>query len=222
MSKKYCGYCALLVVSIFDSPVNAATSAKVREWGAVMGQSGLRRFYSTGSDLGELVNRQLSYRLANRTSQATSDVDGYLLQWDSLVPVATAHGRPFLIRGLARTAKRVEPDKLHSRNDRLDLGVLYAPTSRSYIGLGLAYEHTDAEIKFVDGITTGNALGPRFDAGMALTNTLALGVRLEELRFDGHSSVVIQTPQGAQEFGNPDRHCQSTLPFFAVLGNTGS
>ena len=39
-------------------------------WSRTMGQSGLRRFYSTGADLGELVNRQVSYQLARRLETA--------------------------------------------------------------------------------------------------------------------------------------------------------
>ena len=161
-----------------------------------MGRTGLRRFYSTGGDLGELVNRQLSYELANRTDSSFSDVEGRVLQWDTLYPVAPGMQRPLFARGLVRAAKRQEPDKANGTNVRMDLGTVYAPGRRSYVGLGLAFEHTESDIQFVEGTTEGDAVGPRFDAGVVLSDTLTLGIRIEELRFDGDNSVSVPGPSG--------------------------
>lgn len=180
----------------FVRHVQAATSADVGQWGAAMGRTGLRRFYSTGGDLGELVNRQLSYELANRTNSMYSEVEGRVLQWDTLHTVAPGMQRPLFLRGLVRAAKRSEPVKANGTNDRLDLGMLYAPGRRSYVGFGLGFEHTEADIKFVEGATDGDALGPRIDGGIVLSDTLALGIRLEELHFDGENNVSVPTSGG--------------------------
>tara|TARA_R110002110_G_scaffold415821_3_gene656931 strand:- start:20868 stop:21941 length:1074 start_codon:yes stop_codon:yes gene_type:complete len=199
----------------------SASPAEIGQWGAAMGQSGLRRFYATGSDLGELVNRQLSYQLAARTGQAKSEVDSYVLQWDSLLPIATDMQQPVFIRALARTAKRFEPDKLHGRNDRFDLGLVYAPTLRSYVSFGLGLEHTDDDIKFVEGTTDGFAAGPRFDAGIVFSDTLALGMRLEELKFDGDNRIEVFTPGGLLEI---EREIENRRRFFKseLLGRYNS
>jgi hypothetical protein len=160
-----------------------------------MGQSGLRRLYSTGGDLGDLLNRQASYRVANRVGEPSSSVNGYVVQWDSLVPVHIATETPFFVRTLARIARRFEDQRFNGANDRFDLGALYAPTRRSYVGVGLAYEHTGADFEFVQGESTGRGLGPRVDAGIVFGGNLALGVRLEEMYFDGDSTIFVTTPR---------------------------
>ena len=196
MSNKHICHSALILICLCAFLLCLPVSAQNVPWGAAMGQSGLRRLYSTGGDLGELLNRQVSYRAANRIGDASSDVEGYVWQWDSLLPVRENRERPLLFRSLARIAKRFETGKVDGRNDRFDFGVLYAPTRRSYIGAGFAYEHTDADLMFANGTTDSNGVGPRFDAGLILIPSLALGVRVEELRFDGETQVAVRTPGG--------------------------
>ena len=181
-------------------------------WSRTMGQSGLRRFYSTGADLGELVNRQVSYQLARRLETAwraqhpgtnpqanafASEAEGFVVQYDSLVPLPVTLQRPLFIRTLARTAKRFEPGKLNSINQRYDLGLLYAPSQQTYLGIGLAIEHTRADLKYVQGNTSVNAIGPRLDAGVQLSPILALGLRLEEVTFTGDNEVMVSTMTGS-------------------------
>src|SRR5262245_45857446 len=196
--------CALLVASLWPGLRGTAYAQAPNErvaqapppWSAVVGQSGLRRLYSTGGDLGDLLNRQTSYRIANRVGQANSSVNGYVVQWDSLAPVNIGTEKPFFVRTLVRIARRLEEERLNGENDRFDLAALYAPTRRSYVGVGLAYEHTSADFKFVDGDSTGRGLGPRVDAGVVFRGNLALGIRLEEMHFNGDSTVFVATPRG--------------------------
>jgi hypothetical protein len=174
-----------------------------------MGQSGLRRFYSTGADLGELINRQVTYQVASRIEARraqnpaaplpplASDTEGYVAQVDSLNSLATTLPHPLMLRMLARSAKRLERDKVHSRNDRYDLGLLYAPATNAYIALGIGAEQTRAELKFATGSTDVTAIGPRVDAGLALRPWLALGLRAEDLRFTGDNSVITPLPGGS-------------------------
>jgi hypothetical protein len=195
--------CALILASPvagLQSTARAQTPADrpapAPPWAAVVGQSGLRRLYSTGGDLGDLLNRQSSYRVANRVGEASSSVNGYVVQWDSLIPVDIRTEKPFFIRTLARIARRFEEQRLNGANDRFDIGALYAPTRRSYVGVGLAYEHTKADFEFIDGESTGSGIGPRVDAGIVLERNLALGIRIEEMHFGGDSSVFVATPRG--------------------------
>ena len=203
-SNKSLLHCALLFVSLWTGLRDTASAqapadraAQAPPWGAVMGQSGLRRLYSTGGDLGDLLNRQASYRVANRVGEASSSVNGYVVQWDSLLPVDIGIEKPFFVRTLARIARRFEDQRFNGANDRFDLGALYAPTRRSYVGVGLAYEHTGADFEFVDGESTGHGVGPRVDAGIVFHGNLALGIRVEEMHFDGDSTVFVATPRGA-------------------------
>lgn len=185
---------------------DAAPPGERALWARTMGQSGLRRFYSTGADLGELINRQVSYQIASRVESAalarnpaagpppaSSDVEGFVAQYDSLMGVDGVTQRPLYLRTLARSAKRLEAGKVHSRNDRYDLGMLYAPGTRSYIGLGLGVEQTRVDLKFVSGSTRLDAWGPRLDAGVALRPWLALGLRAEDLRFSGDNAVQVRS-----------------------------
>lgn len=77
---------------------DAAPPGERALWARTMGQSGLRRFYSTGADLGELINRQVSYQIASRVESAalarkpaasppvaSSDVEGFVAQYDALM-----------------------------------------------------------------------------------------------------------------------------------------
>jgi hypothetical protein len=202
--------CASLALA---TPLQAADAPNAPSermlWARTMGQSGLRRFYSTGADLGELINRQVSYQIANRVEAAAlarntaaalpgpgSDVEGFVAQYDSLIGLDGVSERPFYLRTLARSAKRLEADKVHSRNDRYDLGALYAPGTRSYIGLGLGFEQTRVDLKFVSGHTRLHAWGPRMDAGLQLRPWLALGLRAEDLRFSGDNGLNLRTANG--------------------------
>lgn len=57
---------ASLVCMTFAHSSTAATPQVRGQWMGAMGGSGLRRFYASGSDFGELVNRAVSYQTAKR------------------------------------------------------------------------------------------------------------------------------------------------------------
>lgn len=197
------------------------------QWSRNMGLSGIRRIYATGGELGELVNRQVSYQIAQRISSssprpglpdaATSRVDGYVAQVDSLLPLDPKPLLPVAIRALARTATRLESDKVHSRNDRLDLGLLFAPTTNSFISLGIGMENTVADLKFVNGKTSGFAIGPRLDAGLVLNNSIALFMRLEDLQFSGDNIVSLNTPGGPLTISRNIKNHRSFYQFESLL-----
>jgi hypothetical protein len=209
---KLLGAClfALVLGSTSALPALAAeAAADAAQWSRTIGQSGLRRFYSTGADLGELINRQISAQIASRVetarraqnpalpaAEAESGVDGFVAQYDSLLRVDTSLQRPFYLRALARSAKRFEPGKVHSRNDRYDVGALYATSSRSYLAAGLGIEQTRADLKYVTGNTHLEAYGPRLDGGIALRPWLALGLRAEQLQFSGDNRVAVRSATG--------------------------
>lgn len=199
--------------ALVSMPVSmqAATPAERGQWMASMGESGLRRFYSSGGDLGEMVNRAVSYQTASRVfaqqqgnpgaapdaQNMRSHSDTWVMQSDSLIPIADSVARPVFLRTLLRLAGRDEDARVDSRNDRLDLGVLYAPSSRSFVSVGLAGEITRADIFYVTGQTRGKAWGPRLDAGLVLGPVWAVGVRADFLQFDGDNEVTVMTGGGS-------------------------
>jgi len=215
MAKSVCGKSFLVILvsgfinSMAQVSAEAATPQVRGQWQGNMGLSGLRRFYSAGGDMGEVVNRAVSYQTANRVWQsqqgspdapAAGDVrsktDSWAIQNDSLFPIAAQVERPVYARVLVRMAGREEQELLSSRSDRLDLGILYAPTQQSYLGLGFAIEESSSDILYADGRARGQTLGPRVDAGLMLSASWSAGIRYDYLRYSGNSDVSVLTPGG--------------------------
>lgn len=196
-------FTALFAMSFTQASL-AATPQVRGQWMGAMGGSGLRRFYASGSDFGELVNRAVSYQTAKRVfdgarqrnptlspSDRESHSDTWVIQNDSMIPVASSHERPVFIRALYRAAGRDESDLIRSRADRIDLGVMYAYDVDAYVGVGLAAEEVQADIYYVEGRSRGQSWGPRFDAGWIIDDTWSLGVRYDYLMYSGDSRVSV-------------------------------
>lgn len=228
------GVLALAVISVLSGAVTqvaeAATPQVRGQWQANMGQAGLRRFYSAGGDMGEVVNRAVTYQTVNRVwsmqqgrpgaplpSQMTSRTDSWAIQNDSLMPIAADLERPLYARVLVRLAGRDEKNLLKSRSDRLDLGLLYAPTQQSYIGVGLAAEEASSDILYADGRSRGQTFGPRFDAGIVLSPLWSAGVRYDYLRYSGNSDVNVTTPAGRLTVSRDSKYTRQYLQL-GVMG----
>jgi len=207
---------ASLLCALAWSPAVAVTPAERGQWQAAMGESGLRRIYSAGGDMGEIVNRVVSYQTAARVWQSqqnrpnppapgdiSSRTDSWAAQNDTLIPIADQLARPLYARVMVRLAGREEEGLIRSRSDRLDLGVLYAPTSRSYIGVGIAAEESSSDVLYADGRARGQTFGPRFDAGIVLGPVWAAGIRYDYLHYNGESEVNVQTPVGRLNISRP-------------------
>ncbi|MDO9519485.1 MAG: hypothetical protein Q7L19_04660 [Pseudohongiella sp.] len=200
---------AAAISALVSTQVQSATPQVRGQWAAAMGESSLRRFYSAGGDMGEIVNRVVSYQTANRVWQSQqgrpgapspadmrSRTDSWAAQNDSLIPIADSLERPLFARVMVRFAGREEEGLIRSRSDRLDLGLLYAPTSGSYIGVGLAAEESSSDVLYADGRARGQTFGPRFDAGLVFNSTWSAGIRYDYLMYRGDSEVNVQTPGG--------------------------
>ncbi|MDP3518457.1 MAG: hypothetical protein Q8S94_14935 [Pseudohongiella sp.] len=194
---------------IVPAATQAATPQVRGQWAAAMGDSSLRRFYSAGGDMGEIVNRVVSYQTANRVwqlrqgrpgaptpSDMRSRTDSWAAQNDSLIPIADSMERPLFARVMVRLAGREEEGLIRSQSDRLDLGLLYAPSSGSYLGIGLAAEESSSDVLYADGRARGQTFGPRFDAGLVINPTWSAGVRFDYLMYKGDSEVNVQTAGG--------------------------
>ncbi|HDZ08412.1 hypothetical protein [Pseudohongiella sp.] len=208
--KRLLSMSAAILITSHSTFLQAATPAERGQWMAAMGGSGLRGFYASGSDLGEMVNRAVSYQTAQRvftrqqanpaTASRPQDMrsrsDTWVVQSDSLIPVAHATERPLFVRALLRSAGRDEAGRVDSRNDRLDLGLIYAPSASSFLSFGFAAEFTQADIFYVTGETSGKAWGPRIDAGLVLGSVWAVGMRADYLEFSGDNEVSVMTGAG--------------------------
>ena len=209
IKKLVAGIGLLLAAGAVCSTAVAVTPAERGQWQAAMGESGLRRIYSAGGDMGEIVNRVVSYQTAARVWQMQqsqqnppapgdmrSRTDSWAAQNDTLIPIADQLARPLYARVMVRFAGREEDDLMRSRSDRLDLGLLYAPTSSSYIGVGIAAEESSSDVLYADGRARGQTFGPRFDAGIVLSPVWAAGIRYDYLHYNGESEVNVLTPTG--------------------------
>lgn len=196
---------------------------------ATMGEAGLRRSYASGADLGELVNRVVSYQMSKRIHDQRvlaqpdldprsidSRIESYVTQNDSLLPVDAGLERPLFVRALARIAWRNEEKRVSSRNDRIDFGLLYAPSQYSYIGAGLAGERTTSELRYITGQGDGLAWGPRLDAGVVYNNTWAFSVRYDWLTYRGDSDVSVETADGRLDIARDVEYTRQFLDLEAV------
>ncbi len=223
------GPAVMVIALVSSSNVYGSTPAERGQWAAGMGESGLRRSYSSGSDLGELVNRAVSYQLANRVyttevadnpdfraRDVRSRVESYVAQNDTLIPLDVNLERPLYLRALGRVAWRDERGRVSSRNDRLDLAVLYAPSRYSYVSLGLVGENTRSDLRFVDGRTRGEAWGPRLDAGVVMNSIWSVATRFDHMRYDGDNVVRVPTAEGALTIGRDVEYTRQYLNVEAI------
>ncbi len=228
----------ILGATLISSVAWAQPPAAVRgQWMATMGEAGLRRAYSSGGDLGELVNRAVSYQMSKRIldqqlradpdaalSGLDSRIESYVAQNDSLLPLDTGLDRPLFVRALARIAWRNEEKRVSSRNDRVDIGLLYAPSQYSFVSAGLVGEKTTSDLKYISGHSDGLAWGPRLDAGVAYNSIWAFSARYDWLTYQGDSDVSVDTPVGRLDIARDVEYERQFVDFEAVAhynrGNT--
>lgn len=214
---------ALMSFSAAESALSATPQVR-GQWAGTMGESTLRRFLSAGGDMGEVINRVVSYQTANRVwqlqqgrpnapapSQMRSRTDSWAAQNDSLIPIAADMERPLFFRVMARAAGREEGELIRSRSDRLDLALLYAPTRGSYLAAGLSAEESSSDVLYADGRARGQTFGPRFDAGLVINSTWAVGVRYDYLVYKGESEVNVRTPAGRLNVARDTRYTRQYL-----------
>jgi hypothetical protein len=210
-------YALLLALAVFGLPAQAQEPAAAADdqpfvygrWLGAMGASGLRRSLANGSDLGELINRTTSYKLAAQVNAARqrqlaagrslppadfdSETDAWVAQHDSFLPLAD--GGDLLFRGLVRRAQRYEDERVDARADRLELG-LFSASATGYTGLSLAVEESAAELGFIKGHRDADGLGLRFDYGRILDEAWAVSGRLDHVWWDGDGLTHIPSPAG--------------------------
>lgn len=219
----------LILFSALTQTSSAATPQVRGQWMGAMGASGLRRFYASGSDFGELVNRAVSYQTAKRVfdgasqrnpslspDERESHSDTWVIQNDSLVPIASSAERPVFARALYRSAGRDEPGLVRSRADRVDLGFMYAYEPGAYVGLGMLAEEIQADIFYVEGRSRGQSWGPRVDAGWILNDTWALGLRYDYLMYSGDSRVSVPIQGQVVHIARDSHYKRQYLQFDAL------
>lgn len=208
------------MASLYPSSARSAEgSADHQRWMGSMGASGLRRSLANGADLGDLLNRGISYRAAfvaesiRLRREATgaplsppildSKTNGWIAQAESLIPVSRIADREILFRTTLRSARRFEPNRLDGRADRIDLGLVLGAKngnrSPGYTGVGLILEHIEADIGFVQGSRDISGIGARGDWGQVLNARWASSVRIEQLWSDGRSEVLRPSSSGPIE-----------------------
>lgn len=206
-----------LGVLIVCSPAYAAEAAEpVPElvhgrWLGAMGASGVRRSLANGSDLGELINRSTSYKMAaqvdgmRKRQQAAgldlpsidfdSETDAWVAQSGSLFPLIEGSQRNLSLRASVRRAERYEDERVDARADRIELG-LFSSTVPGYLGLSAVVERTKAELGFIRGNRDADGLGLRLDYGRILNETWAVSGRLEHVWWDGDGRTYIPSRTG--------------------------
>lgn len=204
--------------SLAQTPARTDSSASpptYGQWLGALGASGLRRSQANGSDLGELINRGVTYKtgkqkqriyLANPLNGGSlsgfdfvSEADGYVAQTGSLMAVDPQFGRHTAIDFTLRTALRRDDD-IDAQSDRLDLGMTwsanYFAKGAGYFSVNGIYERTDADIKYINGERTGDAWGARLQTGEVLSPAWAWSLRAERVWWSGDGYIYRPSASG--------------------------
>lgn len=218
----------------------AAAKKSYGQWMRLLGSSGLRRSMANGSDLGVLINRSTTYRLARQNKNAfiargespenfefDSSIDGAVAQAGSLIAISKSEQRHFATEVTWRTAWRFG-EAIDVTSSRLDLAAVWsaAPIAQraGYISVNAIAELTDVDIFYVNGERKGDGYGLRYQMGEVLSDTWAYSLKLEQVRWEGDGFIYRPTGTGpvyiAQDaaynrrYGNLDVIARFTPPVF--------
>lgn len=77
--------------------------------------------------------------------------------------------------------------------------------------MGLSAEESSSDVLYANGRSRGQTFGPRFDAGLVINSTRAVGVRYDYLVYKGDSDVNVQTPAGRLNITRDTRYTRQYL-----------
>ncbi len=215
------------------------------QWYGGLGVAGLRRSIANTSDLGELANRAVTYRLSkqrqrifnaqqagNPTPPAfefDSEIDGAVAQVGTMAKLPAMFGRHTALEGTIRQARRLG-DEIDATSDHLDLGFVWSANWLSdragYFSLHGIVEQSDADVKFVDGRRKGDSYGGRLQFGEVLGDVWAYSFIAEKIWWEGEGysmrpSVlgpirVSQDVEYSRSYINGDVVAHYSLPNFII------
>ena len=188
----------LLQTSLIES--FAAESLSEEQWRKDLGMSGLRRSIALDSPLGELLTRNISYRMSSMLTES-ADPGGSvpvgssssIIQFNSVTSIGSNNDYGFFLKTTARHVDFEISDKFNANAKRLDFGILARPLtgkSRSgFFGASLIFEENNGRPTMMGSSRLGDGLGIRFESGKILSKKWSVSGKAEFLNWTGEQKI---------------------------------
>ena len=188
----------LLQTSLIES--FAAESLSEEQWRKDLGMSGLRRSIALDSPLGELLTRNISYRMSSMLTES-ADPGGSvpvgssssIIQFNSVASIGSNNDYGFFLKTTARHVDFEISDKFNANAKRLDFGILARPStgkSRSgFFGASLIFEENNGRPTMMGSSRLGDGLGIRFESGKILSKKWSVSGKAEFLNWTGEQKI---------------------------------
>jgi hypothetical protein len=188
----------LLQTSLIES--FAAESLSEEQWRKDLGMSGLRRSIALDSPLGELLTRNIGYRMSSMLTES-ADPGGSvpvgssssIIQFNSVTSIGSNNDYGFFLKTTARHVDFEISDKFNANAKRLDFGILARPLtgkSRSgFFGASLIFEENNGRPTMMDSSRLGDGLGIRFESGKILSKKWSVSGKAEFLNWTGEQKI---------------------------------
>jgi hypothetical protein len=188
----------LLRISVIES--FAAESFPEEQWRQDLGMSGLRRSIALDSPLGELLTRNISYRMSSMMTESADpegsvsvDSSSSIIQFNSLATIGSNNNTGFFLKTTARHVDFEISNELNANAKRLDFGILARPLtgkSRSgYFGASLIFEENNGHPTMTKSSRLGDGLGIRLESGKILSKRWSVSGKAEFLDWTGEKKM---------------------------------
>ena len=171
-----------------------------QQWRELLGMSGLRRSIALDAPLGELLTRNISYRMSSKLSQSTEasksvsvKSESSIAQFNSVASIGHNEDYDFFLKTTARHVDFEIPDTFDASAKRLDFGILARKVSGkskpTYFGASLIAEENIGRPRFSGSSRIGDGLGIRLESGTVLNNSWSVSGQAEFLDWKGNNKM---------------------------------
>ena len=171
-----------------------------QQWRELLGMSGLRRSIALDAPLGELLTRNISYRMSSKLSLSTEPSksvtvksESSIAQFNSVASIGHNKDYDFFLKTTARHVDLEIPDTFDASAKRLDFGILARKVSGKskpgYFGASLIAEENIGRPKFSGSSRFGDGIGIRLESGTVLNNSWSVSGKAEFLDWKGKNKM---------------------------------
>jgi hypothetical protein len=171
-----------------------------QQWRQLLGMSGLRRSIALDSPMGELLTRNMSYRMSSNLSLLTAasksvpvKSESSIAQFNSVASIGHNKDYDFFLKTTARHVDFEISDTFDASAKRLDFGILARRISGkskpTYFGASLIAEENIGRPRFSDSSRIGDGIGIRLESGKVLNNHWSVSGKAEFLDWKGNKKM---------------------------------
>ena len=180
--------------------LHANESLSQQQWRELLGMSGLRRSIALDAPLGELLTRNISYRMSSKlpssmgaSKSVSVKSESSIAQFNSVASIGRNEGYDFFLKTTARHVDLEIPDTFDASAKRLDFGILARSVSDkskpTYFGASLIAEENIGRPRLSDSSRIGDGIGIRLESGTVLNNRWSVSGKAEFLDWKGNKKM---------------------------------